>query len=108
VLAWDISVMHLWKHLAHSVSEMSQTCGNTCTCSYMHVVLHFIAMELVECYCIVTHCIIRNACWMMGRYLCCCHSVVSSSVARKALFKEKKTLELFGSDMLVLVTLSAN
>jgi hypothetical protein len=79
-------------------------------CSHMYVVLHFIAMELVECNCIVTHCIRRNACWMMGRHLCCCHCVASSRarVARKALFRERKALELFVSDMLVLVTLSAN
>jgi hypothetical protein len=45
---------------------------------------------------------------MMGRHLCCCHCVASSSLAVTALFSEKKTLELFPSDMLVLVTLSAN
>jgi hypothetical protein len=77
-------------------------------CSHMHVVLHFIAMKLVECYCIVTHCIRRNACWVMGRHPWCCHCVASRSVTRKALFREKKTLELFVSDMLVLVTLRAN
>jgi hypothetical protein len=77
-------------------------------CSHMYAVLHFIAMELVECYCIVTHCIRRNACWLMGRHLCCCHCVASSSVAIKALFMKRKALELFVSDMLELVTLSAN
>jgi hypothetical protein len=77
-------------------------------CSHMYVVLHFIAMEFVECYCIVTHCIRRNACWMMGRHLCCCHCGASSGVALKALFRKRKTLELFVSDMLVLDTLSAN
>jgi hypothetical protein len=77
-------------------------------CSNMYAVLHFIAMESVECYCIVTHCIRRNACWMMGRHLCCCHCVASCGVAIKALFMERKALELFVSDMLVLVSLSAN
>jgi hypothetical protein len=44
----------------------------------------------------------------MGRHLCCCHCDVSCSVAIKVFSREKKTLEMFVSDMLVLVTLSDN